>query len=91
MNAKDLLSLQNRVILITGGAGYLGSTLSKSLLEFGGTVVVADIVERKPDEIVGKNSITENLKVIKCDLSSTDSIKDMFKCRFTAYLEEAFL
>jgi len=79
MNARDLLSLQGKVILITGGAGYLGSAMSKALLEFGGTVVVADIVEKKPDEIVGGNGLTENLKVVKCDLSNTDSIREMFK------------
>ena len=74
MNVKDLLSLQGKVILITGGAGHLGSAMSKALLEFGGTVVVADVAEKKPEEIVGENGLTENLKVIKCDLSHTDSI-----------------
>lgn len=79
MNVKDMFNLEGKVILITGGAGHLGSTMSKALLEFGGTVVVADVAEKKPHEIVGDNGLTENLKVVKCDLSDTDSIREMFK------------
>ena len=78
MNIKDLLSLKSKVILITGGIGYLGSAMSKALLEAGGTVVIADIAEKKPVEIAGGDDLAENLKVLKCDLSSTDSIREMF-------------
>jgi gluconate 5-dehydrogenase len=79
MNFKDLFSLEGKVILVTGGAGYLGSVMSKALLEFRGTVVVADITEKWPNEILGEDGLTENMSVIKCDLSNTDSVREMFK------------
>lgn len=74
-----MFNLQSKVIVLTGGAGHLGCSMSKALVEFGGTVAVADIVEKNPYDILGKEGLVEKLKVIKCDLSSIDSIRQMFK------------
>lgn len=76
---SDLFSMSGKVIVVTGGAGYLGSAMVKALLEFGGTVAVADIVDKKPIEITGDSSHAKNLHVIQCDLTSTDCIIGMFK------------
>lgn len=76
---SNLFSMNGKVIVITGGAGYLGSLMVKELLEQGGTVVIADIVDKKPEEIIGENVLSKNLHVIKCDLTRTDSIAAMFK------------
>lgn len=76
---RDLFSLESKVIVITGGAGYLGSFMARALLEFGGTVVIADIVEKEPEEVVGNSDYMENLHIIKCNLSKTDSIREMFR------------
>jgi Dehydrogenases with different specificities (related to short-chain alcohol dehydrogenases) len=76
---KDIFSLEGKVVVITGGAGYLGSVMTGSLLEYGGTVVVADIIEKKPEEIVGNTEFIGNLHVVQCNLSQTISVKDMFR------------
>ena len=76
---SNLFSMNGKRIVITGGAGYLGSTMVKELLEQGGIVAIADIVCKKPEEIIGEHPMVKNLHVIQCDLSSTESIKDMFK------------
>jgi NAD(P)-dependent dehydrogenase (short-subunit alcohol dehydrogenase family) len=39
----DLINLQGRVALITGGAGYLGSTIGQALAELGANIVLLDI------------------------------------------------
>lgn len=44
---KDLFSLNGKVIVLTGGAGYLGSAITEGLLEFGAIVMVADVVKKK--------------------------------------------
>ena len=44
---KNIFSLSNKVIVVTGGAGYLGSFMARALLEFEAKVIVADIVEKK--------------------------------------------
>ena len=76
---KDLFSLKGKVVVITGGAGYLGSAMTEGLLEFEASVVVADVVDKKPGEIVKNGKTYSNLYSIVCDVSSTDSIKEMFK------------
>jgi NAD(P)-dependent dehydrogenase (short-subunit alcohol dehydrogenase family) len=76
---NELFSLKEKVVVITGGAGYLGSFMVKALLEFGATVVVADIADKSNEEIAGEGCTTENLHMLKCDLTSTESIRDMFK------------
>ena len=37
--------LQDKVVVITGGAGLLGKEFSKFIVKDGGTVVIADINE----------------------------------------------
>jgi NAD(P)-dependent dehydrogenase (short-subunit alcohol dehydrogenase family) len=76
---NELFSLKEKVIVLTGGAGYLGSRMAKALINFGATVVVPYTVEKKPEEIIGENSAIENLHIIKCNLASTESIREMFK------------
>lgn len=76
---SDLFSLEGKVIVFTGGAGYLGSCMVKELLAFGAKVVIADIADKAPDEIVGDKVLNGNLKVIRCNLSSTEAVAGMFK------------
>jgi len=79
---KDLFSMEGKVAVVTGGAGYLGSAIVEGLLEFGATVVVAEIADKKPEDIVpGENcngKSLDKLFVLKCDVSSTDSVRSMF-------------
>ena len=41
MNVKELLSLRNRKILVTGGAGLYGSCIVEGMAEADGTVIIA--------------------------------------------------
>lgn len=76
---KDLFSLEEKVIVITGGAGYLGSAMVEGMLDMGATVMVAEVVQKNPEEIIGKDKDCERLHCIQCDVSSTESIREMFR------------
>jgi NAD(P)-dependent dehydrogenase (short-subunit alcohol dehydrogenase family) len=69
--ADQLFSLKGKAVVITGGAGYLGSTMTRALLSFGADVAVADIAEA--------DGSTERLYSIRCDLTQTESIRSMFE------------
>lgn len=42
---KELMSLQGRVALITGGGGHIGGTICEALAELGAAIAVLDIAE----------------------------------------------
>jgi NAD(P)-dependent dehydrogenase (short-subunit alcohol dehydrogenase family) len=52
---KDLFDLSNKVIIVTGGTGVLGSIFVKAIVKYGASVVIlgldAKIGEEKAKEI----------------------------------------
>ena len=74
-------NLKNKKVLITGGAGFIGSHLTKRLVDIGAKVTV----------IVKYNSIIDSprllkvwnkINIIEADLRNTDSVSEMKKMNY---------
>ena len=70
---KNIFSLENKNVILTGGCGNLGRVMAKHLLDFGAKLFIADVVDTPIEGLDG--SIT----YIKCDLQKTESIKALFE------------
>lgn len=80
MIQQDLFSLQCKVIVITGGSGYLGSAIVEELLALGAKVVIADTA--KP----GFLSEQEAAGIwVPCDISDLNSVREMFRIARQSY------
>jgi len=77
---KDLFSLEGEVIVVTGGSGFFGSAMAEGFLEFGASVMLADIrtTEESESKLNGK-SYPGRLSSAYCDVSDTASIREMFR------------
>lgn len=69
-----MFSLHQKVVVITGGSGYLGSAITKGMLALGALVTIADRME--PDFL---NDWKDQGLWIPYDASDTSSIKDVFE------------
>lgn len=69
---KKLFSCDNKVAIITGGAGLIGKEIARGLRDFGAVVYVADTDREKTRELTGEAGI----KFIYLDITSEDSIKE---------------
>ncbi len=58
MDPDDLFRIAGKTIIVTGGAGGIGSSICRSLAVFGAHVVVADIEQKAADAVAHK--IIEN-------------------------------
>ena len=62
-------------ILVTGGAGFIGSQLLRSLNKFGERLVVADKIS-----YAGKKSnLPDNIEFYKIDIASDDAVRYLFE------------
>ena len=61
-------------ILVTGGAGYIGSHAVYALIEKGYDVVIADNLEKGFESNIHKDA-----KFYKCDITNIEEIKNLFK------------
>ncbi len=64
MNVLDQFRLDGRVIIITGGAGLLGSQYVRAIAQVGGIPVVADILSNPSVDVTNKASIGAFIKKI---------------------------
>lgn len=71
--------LDNKVIVVTGGAGLIGKEFIKAIVENDGIAVIADINEElginaKTD--LSKELNSSNIDFIRLDITSTDSLQE---------------
>jgi NAD(P)-dependent dehydrogenase (short-subunit alcohol dehydrogenase family) len=82
MLKNDLFNLKNKVCLITGGAGLLGSNFSRVLAERGASVVILDIDSAKGGKLAEEiQRSVKNSKVMfqKCDITDAASVRSLIK------------
>jgi NAD(P)-dependent dehydrogenase (short-subunit alcohol dehydrogenase family) len=57
----DMMSIQGRVSLITGGAGHLGRAIAVALAEVGSDIVIVDVESKKAqvlaDELANNSAL----------------------------------
>ncbi len=63
--------LEDKVVLITGGAGGIGSTTAKLFLKEGARVMLADLDEEALQEI-SEEVDSDHIDYVKCDVSSLE-------------------
>jgi len=71
---KALMDMKGRRALITGGAGYLGSTMADSLAELGAELILVDVPgasTQKVAEDISKRRKT-NVSTFDCDLENSN-------------------
>lgn len=63
-----------KTILVTGGAGYIGSIVARRLIEQGYNIVILDNLSRG-----NKQSIPNNIPFVECDLGDEKLLDETFK------------
>lgn len=79
---NQLFSLENRLIIVAGGAGQIGFSFCTILADAGAMVVIADLdVEMAENKIAQLENpgIKEKLHAIKLDVSKTEEIEHFYK------------
>ena len=69
---RDLFNLKERVVLITGGAGFLGRMHAQAIGLAGGIPVLLDINKDRLDECVKQLGLHSNFKVVPKTVDITD-------------------
>lgn len=78
---KELFSLEQRTVLITGGAGLLGPRHAIAILDAGGTAILVDINRTRLKEVVSDLKKTYGVKVFGyvCDITNENRVKALFE------------
>ena len=76
---KGLLSLQDKTVFITGGAGHLGTAMCEALAELGANIVIGSRDQKKSDLVTKKLSDEFGVRAsgVQLDITDTDSIDSL--------------
>lgn len=80
--------LKNKVVVITGGAGFLGKEFVKAVVQEGGVAIIADIDTKlglDAKEKLSHELQSQNIDFVKMDITSNESIKSAIK-----YVDEKY-
>ncbi len=84
---KGKIVLRNKNIVVTGGAGFLGSHLVRLLLENGNKVTILDDFSHGKELHLKEVNNNPNLKVIKGDITNIDIVRQAFEnCHIVFHL-----
>lgn len=76
MSEKSIFSLTGRVVLITGGSGHLGTTMSEVLSEFGATLILASRNNKQNLELKQRleESYENKVEFVYLDISDSTAV-----------------
>ncbi len=77
------ISVKDRVVIVTGGAGEMGSSISRRLVQEGARVVVADI--RQDDALIAELQAAGDAIFVKTDVTSEAETENMAAEAIKAY------
>jgi len=81
---KNIFSVNNKVIVITGATGYLGSKMVEHLTLAGAKVIVLSTSLTKSKQLCKKLDIPEN-QAFEIDVSSKESIETVFEVIYNTF------
>ncbi|WP_254636023.1 SDR family NAD(P)-dependent oxidoreductase [Lysinibacillus sp. GbtcB16] len=83
---NNLFSLDNKVAIVTGGAGYLGSAMTEALLEQGAIVYIASRNKEKNSVLAKKldDKYKNRVHVVEMDVTNTESVINAIKYVYTS-------
>lgn len=86
MNVMELFRLDDRVILVTGGAGQYGKSITEGLCEAGGTVIIAsrnwEAIEKAVEDFRTKGFDVHGMQLDQADQASVRNLKEQIKKDF---------
>lgn len=88
MSALDKFKLENKVIIITGGAGLLGRKHAEAVLDAGGTAVLLDISKQALDNATSglcKGYAQERVCGMIADITDRDNLEQIRKDILSRY------
>jgi NAD(P)-dependent dehydrogenase (short-subunit alcohol dehydrogenase family) len=84
---SELMSLQGRVALVTGGTGHIGTALAEALAELGAAIVVVDIVPERCATVC--KTISSEYGVVTLPLA-IDLANEILICQLPAAVAQEF-
>lgn len=75
LHIQELFNLSNKVAIVTGGAGWIGSAVSEGLAQAGATVVIVDKDAGKLKEITNNFTKDLNISGIAADVMEDKSLR----------------
>lgn len=80
MNINKLFTLEGKIVVVTGGAGYLGTAISEAMVEAGATVYIASSNEEKCKKLANELSQKSSAlcKGLYLDICDEVSINNCF-------------
>jgi len=76
---SQVQSLANKRVLITGGAGFIGSNLAEALLEIGAKVIVLDDLSTGLQSNVDRLASHSNYRFVLADICKPEEYRDLLK------------
>jgi NAD(P)-dependent dehydrogenase (short-subunit alcohol dehydrogenase family) len=71
--------LQNKVVVVTGGAGLIGKEFVRAILESGGIAIIADVNTKQSEAVRKVLSNRDNVDVVALDITSKSSLTDVIE------------
>lgn len=76
---REMMSLDGRVALVTGGAGHIGRAIAAGLAELGATIALVDIAASAGSNLAAKLAADYSVQaaMFSCDFEQAESVRDL--------------